>query len=413
MRMEKSIGIDIRRFRQGVTAVVCSLDGGGGTTYRELKEPKDLDTLLAAEKPSAAAVVSPLMPPAEWLPHARNSELSLRKLEHPSCLNRRFGPLPLPMVAALARRGAELAESLSRNFPSLTVMETHPASALEFLGLPDPGEGTDEATILIRAGIAENLARNRREIKAGNELGALLGAVTSMLHIRGETLVFGEIGRAGEAIHLPRPRRVRLAVLDVDGTLTNIPSPWRHVHKTFGLWEGRGETILQQFLSGKISYDRFCELDADLWNGIGIRLDQVHEILDSIEIRPEALILLRRLEGADITTAMISTGFKRVAERIISAAGLDGRVEVIANDLRVSSGRIRARVNVSNDSGSSRSKGAHLRRLLIRTGISPIEAFAIGDSPSDRELFERSAQSLLVQKPEDLLKAAALATQAP
>ena len=411
--MEKTLGIDIRRSRSGIAATVCSLDGAGGTNYRAHKDLNELDAIIAAERPTAAAVASPLISPLAGSSRARHSELSLRKLEHPSCMNRRFAPIPLPMVKTLARQGARLAESLNRTFPSLAVLETHPTSALEFLGLPNREEGMEEVTILLQAGIAGNRARSRRESRRGRKLGALLGAVTSMLHARGETIVFGETGRAGETIHLPRPRRVKLTVLDVDGTLTNIQSPWRHVHKTFGLWEGKGDRILQRFLSGEISYDRFCALDVKLWNGIGVRLGQVFDILDSIEIRPEALILLKRLEDAGLAISMISTGFKRVAERIIRAAGLDGRVEVIANDLRVSRGRIGAKVNVSNDSGSSRSKGAHLRRLLTRTGISPIETFAVGDGPSDRELFERSAQSHLVRKSDDLLRAAELATRAP
>ena len=47
-------------------------------------------------------------------------------------------------------------------------------------------------------------------------------------------------------------------IFDLDGTLTNIPSPWRYVHERLGLWQDTACGYLDEWLSGKISYEEFC-----------------------------------------------------------------------------------------------------------------------------------------------------------
>ena len=53
-------------------------------------------------------------------------------------------------------------------------------------------------------------------------------------------------------------------IFDLDGTLTNIPSPWRYVHERLGLWQDTACGYLDEWLSGKISYEEFCRRDTNL-----------------------------------------------------------------------------------------------------------------------------------------------------
>jgi phosphoserine phosphatase len=59
----------------------------------------------------------------------------------------------------------------------------------------------------------------------------------------------------------------RLALLDVDGTLTGCTSIWQYLLEDRGHWHGAGEDNLAAFMAGRISYEEFCELDVQLLAG--------------------------------------------------------------------------------------------------------------------------------------------------
>ena len=199
----------------------------------------------------------------------------------------------------------------------------------------------------------------------------------------------------------------KLVILDVDGTLTGVSSPWRHVHEYLGVWDSAGEAIARRWLSGEIDYDTFCELDLELWRQNQADYATVSRVLDAIPILPQAIDVLRTLQGQGVAIALISTGFERIASRISRDAGLDDTIRIIANRLYPGAdGFARAEIVVSNDAGSGRSKGDHARMLCRELGISTAQCFGVGDGPSDRHLFEACGQHLLVKHGDDLFKIA-------
>jgi HAD superfamily phosphoserine phosphatase-like hydrolase len=400
----RTAGIDVRNPYRLSAGTLCLLGETGTARFLEKFALMELPSLLEEFEPEAVGIGAPITPGASGgRLVTRKAETQLRLLQHSCCGNPRFAPLPLPLVRTLARRGTEVAEALGDRY---LLIETHPAAVQEFLELQwgEGGSGLLFGDNAVRSQLVENTAL---VADSPRRLGALLCALTARLHLRSETLVFGD-EREG-AIILPRPRRIDLAALDVDGTLTEVQSPWRHVHEHLGLWEGVGEGIMRRWLDGEISYDRFCTLDVGLWNQAGATEQQVEDVLDAIPIRDEGLEALSRIVACGVNTVMISTGFRRVAERIAREAGVEGRVEIVANELsREPGGAIRVAVRVSNDAGSRRSKGAILRRIQGRLRISPVRTLAAGDGPSDRQMFERAAQSVLVSGPDDFYHVAEL-----
>ncbi|MGB2629666.1 MAG: phosphoserine phosphatase, partial [Candidatus Omnitrophota bacterium] len=63
----------------------------------------------------------------------------------------------------------------------------------------------------------------------------------------------------------------KLIVFDIDGTITRHISSWRLIHEKLGLWDILARKYQEQFLAGKISYRRFCELDAAHWKGLRVK----------------------------------------------------------------------------------------------------------------------------------------------
>ena len=76
---------------------------------------------------------------------------------------------------------------------------------------------------------------------------------------------------------MKKDQQYKLAIFDLDGTLTQDRSIWEYIHKQLGKWYGFAEEYQTQFLAGKITYQRFCELDAEVWKGM--RVEEVLEIV--------------------------------------------------------------------------------------------------------------------------------------
>ena len=65
-------------------------------------------------------------------------------------------------------------------------------------------------------------------------------------------------------------QQYKLAIFDLDGTLTQERSIWEYIHKQLGKWVGFAEAYQKKFLAGLISYEEFCELDAKVWRGMRV-----------------------------------------------------------------------------------------------------------------------------------------------
>ena len=62
----------------------------------------------------------------------------------------------------------------------------------------------------------------------------------------------------------------KLVIFDLDGTLTWERSIWEYIHIRLGKWYGFAEEYQNQFLADRINYQRFCELDAEVWKGMKV-----------------------------------------------------------------------------------------------------------------------------------------------
>ncbi|MDH5438084.1 MAG: phosphoserine phosphatase, partial [Candidatus Bathyarchaeota archaeon] len=74
-------------------------------------------------------------------------------------------------------------------------------------------------------------------------------------------------------------KKLKLVVLDVDGTLIRTYSSWQHLHENLGTWE-KGRRYAEQFHQGNITYEEWARLDAFLWKDLP--LQQVQQIINNI-----------------------------------------------------------------------------------------------------------------------------------
>ena len=175
--------------------------------------------------------------------------------------------------------------------------------------------------------------------------------------------------------------RFRLAVFDVDGTLTRVESCWQFIHERLGTWERGGKVNAQLYFSGKISYDDWARLDAALWKGVS--LEEIRGIVAGIQLMDGVEEVFDFLRRNEVRIALLTAGLNLLAERIAKHVPVDC---YIANELEVKNntltGRVRVRVSLEN-------KGEILNELLEKFKAKPKECLAVGDDETMIPVFQK------------------------
>lgn len=172
----------------------------------------------------------------------------------------------------------------------------------------------------------------------------------------------------------------KLVIFDLDGTLTQERSIWEYIHQRLGKWYGFAEEYQKKFLTGEISYERFCELDAEVWKGM--RVEMLVEIVKTVPFHRGADELINYLKYNGLRLAMVSSGLSVLSNWVRQRYGFDYS---IANDLLHENGILtgKVRIQVYYDK-----KAEWVRRILRQFGVRPREVIAIGDSIGDIDMFQ-------------------------
>jgi phosphoserine phosphatase len=184
------------------------------------------------------------------------------------------------------------------------------------------------------------------------------------------------------------PGPFRLALFDLDGTLTRPRSSWQYLHERLGCWRGQGEFFWQRYRQGDIDYLTFCELDASLWRGLTVA--ELRRLVQEVPFYEGVPDLIRHLKSRGLKLALISSGVDLVAQGAKARLGFHFAV---ANGLEVAAGRLtgQVRLRVQHDK-----KGLWAEKLLDRWHLSAQEVMAFGDGPSDLELFDLAGFSVAI-----------------
>ncbi len=172
----------------------------------------------------------------------------------------------------------------------------------------------------------------------------------------------------------------KAVVFDIDGTITSHISSWQYLHERLGNWNGKAELYQEQYLSGKISYKRFCELDAAEWKGL--EENTVTDMFLEVPYAQNAPHGLRKLKRSGFKLAAVSTGLQYIPERIKSEFSFD---YMIYNRLLSQDGILTGRVQINI---SQEEKGAALEKILRKMNLSGDEVIGIGDSSGDMPMAE-------------------------
>lgn len=169
---------------------------------------------------------------------------------------------------------------------------------------------------------------------------------------------------------------VRLAALDMDGTVLEHNSSWVAIHRHFGT-EHLGAASLRLYTEGKIDYHEFMRRDISSWPK-GATKEEITRVLSDYRLRREAPMVFDEFRSRGIRTALVTSGIDILAKEVAKDLGID---HWLANGLRFDrKGRLLptgvGRVDPTR-------KDLAYQGLLRSLGIPSKETIAVGDTIYD------------------------------
>lgn len=177
----------------------------------------------------------------------------------------------------------------------------------------------------------------------------------------------------------------KLAVFDLDGTLTDVESIWGFLHRRLGTWD-KARVHAEMFYSGRIDYAEWARLDTALWKGVPYR--RVRELVSEIGYVEGAYETVEGLRRMGLRVGVISAGLRVVAEKAMRDLSLDFAE---ANELVVKDGVLTGEIIVRVSHGE---KHVILDEVRRRFSAEMSECVAVGDDITNISLFKAVGLSI-------------------
>jgi len=179
---------------------------------------------------------------------------------------------------------------------------------------------------------------------------------------------------------------IKLAIFDLDDTLTVGPTIWELIHKENGTWETFGIKYWKDFCGGKFGYNKFIKLDVGCWKGLS--LIRVKKAISRTKYSKGLRETFREFKKSGIKIAIVSSSLETFASHVAKKFGID---HVHANVLEVRNGKLTGRIRLDVP---GLSKGRLIRHLKRKLKLKKSEVLAVGDSTFDIPMFKEAGTSV-------------------
>jgi phosphoserine phosphatase len=178
----------------------------------------------------------------------------------------------------------------------------------------------------------------------------------------------------------------KLIIFDIDGTITRYISSWRYIHEKLGLWQKRAFQYQELFFAGRISYRKFCLLDAAHWKGMSEK--KIRAIFKDVLYSKNAVPVIKKLKQMGFKLAAVSTGLQFMPDRILKELKFD---YALSNRLESRNGRLSGGVTIKIAHGA---KHKILRSIFKLFNVKPHDVICVGDSEGDIPLAKECGYSI-------------------
>lgn len=191
---------------------------------------------------------------------------------------------------------------------------------------------------------------------------------------------------------------LRLAIFDLDGTLKQARDPYVYLHKRLGTWEA-AQAFSAKGQAGELGYEDWLRHDASLWKGV--HRTTMEALFRENPYLPGARKTVHGLVKVGVRVALVSSGLCVHAEQVQAELGLD---RVFANEILFENGRA---TGLARTRVPEKRKGQIVAQLQSEFGVGLDECLAVGDGPSDIDMFRQVRLGIAVNSSSDDVRAAA------
>ncbi len=179
----------------------------------------------------------------------------------------------------------------------------------------------------------------------------------------------------------------KMAVFDIEGCLTLVPTVWEIMHVKNGTWESHGAPYWQSYLDGEMPYDQFARLDVAAWSGAHKTL--LVESAQEVNLMPGCISLIKFLKSNDIKIVLVSNGLMTLAERFLDL-GVD---DVYANEAITDGQELTGDIKINVP---FHGKGQVVKKLMCKYNLAQEEVIAAGDGRADIHMFAKAGRSIAI-----------------
>ncbi len=180
--------------------------------------------------------------------------------------------------------------------------------------------------------------------------------------------------------------KYKLIIFDIDGTITEHVSSWQLIHERLNIWNVKASEYQESFRRGKISYNKFCDLDAACWKGLSEK--KINSFFNPLTYTKNAKACIKKLKKRGFKLAAISSGLQYIGERVKSELPFD---YILTNRLLSRNGILTGKVKIDIVHGR---KCKIVKDVLKKFKISASEAIGVGDSEGDISLIRNAGYSI-------------------
>ena len=183
---------------------------------------------------------------------------------------------------------------------------------------------------------------------------------------------------------------IRLAIFDMDGTLTEEPSSWEYVHRRLRTDNHRNFRL---YKNGFITYEEFFRSDVMAWLRMHPRLtkNDIKEILREIRIREGVMEVIETLRNSGVITAVVSGGISWLFYILSESMKLDYNISNIIGTDEHGFVEPYGRIQVIPEH-----KDIAVQNLQMKLQISRNETVSIGDQMENGKIHENSSKAFVI-----------------
>ncbi|MCX6647425.1 MAG: HAD family phosphatase [bacterium] len=186
----------------------------------------------------------------------------------------------------------------------------------------------------------------------------------------------------------------KLIFFDNDGTLNTQRSTWEYMHKHLGTWESGGKPLEALLMRDRTPYDEYARQSVRLMKGFP--KTKFLERLRTIEIRKDAIEVIRTLKELGFKLAVLSSGFS-LWQDVWKEKGIEWDYyranELIFDENDISTGDVIVHVT---DNVLGMDKGSWAEKIRSMEGLSKSETVFVGDGWGDVPGFRSCAFGIAI-----------------